>query len=135
MAEKEKVNTTTTAAVKPASQLDWLSGGLQVDDTNPQTSLQNMRVRLTQALKFFDLRFRQMESKDDKLEQMLGFVSNLGLFQLKDLTEEDYELHIKLEQLLVDTLREAYEQQTLDSMGLSSTNKRLQKKKLKKKQK
>ena len=69
------------------------------------------------------------------MEEMLEFVTNLGMVQLKDLLQDDYELHVKLEQLLIETLREAYEQQTLDSMGLSSTNKKLQKKKLKKKQK
>jgi len=44
------------------------------------------------------------------MEQMLAFVANLGMVQLKDLNEEDYELHIKLESLLIETLREAYEQ-------------------------
>ena len=70
----------------------------------------NMRVRLTQAIRFFDLRFKQMENKQDKMEEMLAFVTNLGMIQLKDLSEEDYELHIRLEALLIETLREAYEQ-------------------------
>ena len=39
---------------------------------------------------------------------MLSFVTNLGMIPLKDLNEEDYELHIKLETLLIETLREAY---------------------------
>ena len=44
------------------------------------------------------------------MDEMLAFVTNLGMVQLKDLNEEDYELHIRLESLLIDTLREAYEQ-------------------------
>ena len=39
----------------------------------------NMRVRLTQAIRFFDLRFKQMENKQDKMEEMLAFVTNLGM--------------------------------------------------------
>ena len=41
---------------------------------------------------------------------MLAFVTNLGMVQLKEVNEEDYELNVCLEQLLVETLREAYEQ-------------------------
>ena len=67
------------------------------------------------------------------LAEMLQFVANLGMSALKDLHDDDYELHVKLESILIDTLREAYQQKTLDSLGLSSTNKKLQKKKLKKK--
>ena len=40
---------------------------------------------------------------------MLSFVTNLGMCPLKDLNEEDYELHIKLETLLIETLRDAYQ--------------------------
>ena len=124
-----------TTVPKSASELNWLSGGLQVDDSSPETSLANMKVRLVLALRIFDLRFKQMEAKQDKMDEMLAFVTNLGMVQLKDLNGDDFELHIRLESLLIETLKEAYEQQTLDAMGISSTNKKLQKRKLKKKQK
>jgi hypothetical protein len=74
-----------------------------------------------------------MEEKRETLDEMLSFVTSLGLVPLKDLNEEDFELHVRLESLLIETLREAYLQQTLETMGLNSTNKRLLKKKLKKK--
>ena len=98
---------------------------MTIDDSNPETSLANTRVKLTQALRIFDVRFRQMASGKDTLDQMLDFVQNLGMVKLRDLVQDDFELHVRLEQILIETLREAYEQQTLDSMGLSSTNKRL----------
>ena len=48
---KEKAETTilksvpTTTANK--AELNWLTGGLQIDNSNPETSLSNMRVRLS----------------------------------------------------------------------------------------
>lgn len=63
-AESTILSTSNTALVKPSSsaatnsELNWLSGGLIVDDSNPETSLSNLRVRLSQALRFFDLRFK-----------------------------------------------------------------------------
>jgi len=44
------------------------------------------------------------------MDEMLAFVTNLGMVQLKDLNGDDFELHIRLESLLIETLKEAYEQ-------------------------
>jgi len=49
-----------------------------------------------------------MEEKRETLDEMLSFVTSLGLVPLKDLNEEDFELHVRLESLLIETLREAY---------------------------
>ena len=50
-----------------------------------------------------------MIEKRETLAEMLQFVANLGMSALKDLHEDDYELHVKLESILIDTLREAYQ--------------------------
>ena len=112
-----------------------LSGGLKIDDSNPENSLQNMRLRLNVALKLFHIRFKQIESGKETMTEMLSFVAGLGLVALKDLYKEDYELHIRLESLLIEVLNEEYQRQTFDQMGLTSTNQKLRKKKLKRKQK
>ena len=52
---------TATATTDNKTELNWLTGGLQIDNSNPEKSLSNMRVRLNQALKFFEIRFNQME--------------------------------------------------------------------------
>jgi hypothetical protein len=59
--------------------------------------LSNMKVRLSQALKLFQLRFKQMETGKESLAEMLSFVKELGLISLKSLHEDEYELHIRLE--------------------------------------
>ena len=43
------------------------------------------------------------------MDQMLEFVQNLGMVELRDLVKDDCELHVRLEQILIETLREAYE--------------------------
>ena len=40
---------------------------------------------------------------------MLSFVSRLGMVPLKDLHEQDFELNLKLESVLIETLKEAYQ--------------------------
>jgi len=49
-----------------------------------------------------------MNERRETVDEMLSFVTNLGMSALNDLNEDDYELHIRLESLLVETLREAY---------------------------
>jgi len=71
------------------------------------------------------MRFKQMESGKETMIQMLSFVSELGMVTLKNLHEDDYELYIRLEQLLIETLNEAYQRQTIDQLGLTSANKKL----------
>ena len=44
------------------------------------------------------------------MEEMLSFVGGLGMVALKNLSVEDFELDVRLESILVETLREAYQQ-------------------------
>lgn len=106
-----------------------------MDDSNPTTSFSNVKVRLTQALKFYSMKFKQMEEKKESLDEMLSFVTGIGMVPLKNLNDEDFELHVRLESILIETLREAYQKNLTNSMGLNTSNKRLLKKKLRKKQK
>ncbi len=48
------------------------------------------------------------------MAEMLSFVKELGMVSLKSLYDDEYELHIRLDQLLVETLNEAYQRQTFD---------------------
>ena len=66
----------------------------------------------------------------DKKQDMLSFINDLGMTRLHGLEDD---LQIKLEKILIEHLRDAYKQAALEDMNLSSQNKRLQKKKLKKK--
>lgn len=91
-----------------SGEVDILNGGLIVDDSNPETSLANMKVRLGNAMKIYNVKFRQMEQRKESLDEMLSFVSRLGMVPLKDLNETDFELNIRLEFLLIETLKEAY---------------------------
>jgi len=50
-----------------------------------------------------------MEEKKETLDEMLSFVSGLGKVPLKNLNDEDFEMHVRLESLLIETLREAYQ--------------------------
>ena len=102
-----------------------------MDENEHEKSLANRRSELQQALKVFGLRFIQMLDKDRK-QDMLSFIDNLGMTKLHGL--EDV-LHIKLEKILIEHLRDVYKQSALEGMNLSSQNKKLQRKKLKKKQK
>ena len=98
----------STAGGNKSSELNMLNGGLYVDDTNPETSYSNIRVKLNQALKVYQMKFRQMEEKRETLNEMLSFVSHLGMVPLKDLNEHEFELNVRLESLLIETLKEAY---------------------------
>ena len=69
-----------------------------------------MKVKVEQALKIFKMKFRQMEEKKDSMAEMLAFVDKLGMVELWDLNKDDYDLHVRLESLLIETLKEAYEQ-------------------------
>ena len=81
------------------------------------------------------MRFRQMEEKKDTEEQMLSFVGGLGMVALRDFGEKDFEMHVRLEAILIDTLKDAYQQHTLETAGFTTANKKTLRKKLKKKQK
>lgn len=70
--------------------------------------MSNLRFRLGQQLKFFGMRFNQMMSGKEKLTEMLSFVGKLGMVPLKDLYDDEYELIIRLESLLIETLNQAY---------------------------
>ena len=95
-----------------------------------------MKWRLGRCLKLFELRFRQMGSGAEPLAEMLGFVSNLGMSQLAEVLHADeFELNVILDSIMIETLKEGYQRQTMDQLGLTSANKKLQKKKLRKKQK
>ena len=95
-----------------------------------------MKWRLGRCLKLFELRFRQMGSGTEPLTEMLGFVSNLGMSQLAEVLHADeFELNVILDSIMIETLKEGYQRQTMDQLGLTSANKKLQKKKLRKKQK
>ena len=95
-----------------------------------------MKWRLAKCLKLFELRFRQMGSGEESLSEMLQFVSNLGMSQLGELLQADeFELNVILDSVMIETLKEGYHRQTMDQLGLTSANKKLQKKKLRKKQK
>ena len=50
-----------------------------------------------------------MEEKKDSMEDMLKFVEKLGMVDLHEFCKDDYELHVRLETLLIDTLKEAFE--------------------------
>ena len=100
-----------------------------MDESDHENNMVNKRAELTQALKLFGLRFIQMVEKDRR-QDMLNFVNDLGMTKLHGL---DDELQIKLEKILMDHLRESYKAAALEDMGLSSQNKKLQRKKLKKK--
>lgn len=50
-----------------------------------------------------------MGEKKETLDEMLSFVSNLGMVPLKDLNESDFELNVRLESILIETLKEAYQ--------------------------
>jgi len=54
------------------------------------------------------MRFNQMMSGKEKLTEMLSFVGKLGMVPLKDLYDDEYELIIRLESLLIETLNQAY---------------------------
>ena len=56
--EKAEVTILKSATTANKAELNWLTGGLQIDNSNPETSLSNMRVRLTQSLKVFEIRFK-----------------------------------------------------------------------------
>jgi len=49
-----------------------------------------------------------MVSGKEKLAEMLSFVGKLGMVPLKDLFDDEYELIIRLESLLIETLNLAY---------------------------
>ena len=48
------------------SDLNWLTGGLAVDDSVPARSLATLKVQLAQELKLFGLKFKQMEERREK---------------------------------------------------------------------
>ena len=48
---------------------------------------------------------------------MLSFINDLGMTKLHGLEDE---LHIKLEKILIEHLRDAYKQSALEGMNLSS---------------
>ncbi len=49
-----------------------------------------------------------MEEKRDTEEEMLSFVGNLGMISLHDLGSSDFEMHARLEAVMIETLKEAY---------------------------
>lgn len=55
-----------------------------------------------------------MESGKETLSEMLSFVSQIGMVALKNIYEDDYELDVRLETILIETLNQAYSQQTFD---------------------
>ena len=81
------------------------------------------------------MKFRQMEENKESMSEMVSFVDNLGFVDFWDLIKDDYDLHVRLESLLIETLKENYKQKTLAQLGLTTTNAKLLKKKLRKKQK
>lgn len=87
-----------------------------MDESDHANSLSNRRSELQQALKVFGLRFIQMVDKDRK-QDMLSFINDLGMTKLHGLEDE---LHIKLEKILIEHLRDAYKQSALEGMNLSS---------------
>lgn len=85
-----------------------------------------MKWRLGRCLKLFELRFRQMGSGTEPLSEMLGFVSNLGMSQLAEVLHADeFELNVILDSIMIETLKEGYQRQTMDQLGLTSANKKL----------
>ena len=67
-----------------------------------------MKLRLNLAIKLFEMKFKQMESGKETMTEMLSFVTGLGLVALKDLYRDDYEMHIRIESLLIEVLNEEY---------------------------
>ena len=53
------------------SDLNWLTGGLAVDDSVPARSLATLKVQLAQELKLFGLKFKQMEERRETVDEML----------------------------------------------------------------
>ena len=81
-----------------------------MDDSDPSRSLSTLKFRLSQSLKFFKMRFRQMEERQETESEMLSFVSGLGMVALKDFGDPDFEMNFRLEAILIETLTEAYQQ-------------------------
>ena len=60
--------------------------------------------------------------REDKVEDILAFIEDLGFTLLRSIDES---LQIKLEKLLVDILTERQQKKVLETLGLSSKNKKL----------
>ena len=64
---------------------------------------------------------------------MAEYIDSLNILPLRQVNQEDVDLKVKLNLIMIECLRECYDQSEIEAMNLNSTNKKLLKKKLRRK--